>query len=139
MTDLRPVYALDSFALLAFFQREPGAEAVADLLRRAAAGEVRLLTTIVNVAEVVYRTIRQHGDERARDVLARIDDYAVELVDVDRRLALAAALVKGHHPMAYADCLIVALAQRLGATVVTGDPEFRRVAHLVAVDWLATR
>ncbi len=131
-----PVVVLDSFALLAFFQGEPAADAVADLLRRAHEGEVRLTMTVANLGEVVYRTIREHGLERAQEVLARLEEYAIEMVDVDRELALAAAHLKGSYRMAYADCLAAALAQRLDAAIVTGDPDFRQIDDLVAIEWL---
>jgi predicted nucleic acid-binding protein len=38
--------------------------------------------------------------------------------------------------MAYADAIAVAIAQREDAVIVTGDPEFAKVEHLVTVDWL---
>ena len=40
--------------------------------------------------------------------------------------------------MSYADCFAAALAQRESAAVVTGDPDFRQVEQLVAIDWLPT-
>ena len=35
-----------------------------------------------------------------------------------------------------ADCFAAALAQRLGAAVLTGDPDFQRLEGAVAVEWL---
>ncbi len=52
--------------------------------------------------------------------------------------ALAAAYLKGSHRMSYVDCLAVALAERLGATIVTGDPDFSQVEDIVAIEWLAS-
>jgi len=131
-----PPFVLDSFALLAFFQDEPGADAVSDLLLRARKGDARLAITVVNLAEMVYRTLREHGIARAQEVLARIEEYGIEVVEVDRDLALAAAHLKGSYRIAYADCLAAALAQRLDATIVTGDPDFAQVEGLVRVQWL---
>ncbi len=131
-----PVYVLDSFALLAFFQDEPVADTVEELLRRAQRGEIRLAMAVANLGEVFYRTMRNFGIERAEEVLGRMEEYPIELVDVDRELALRAAYLKGSHRMAYADCLAAALAQRLGGAIVTGDPDFRQVEHLVALEWL---
>lgn len=51
-------------------------------------------------------------------------------------LVLAAAKIKADFPMAYADALAVATAIREDAVVVTGDPEFAAVEHLVQIDWL---
>lgn len=136
MTTATPLFVLDSFALLAFFQVEPGGLRVRQLLDQATRGEVRLAITTVNLGEVVYRTERQHGLDRAQEVLAKIEEYQPTVVEVDRELALAAAHLKARHKMAYADCLAAALAQRLGAAVVTGDPDFSQVEGLVPVEWL---
>ena len=51
-------------------------------------------------------------------------------------MALAAAHVKAHHAISYADAFAVALAQQMQATILTGDPEFGKIEHLVAVEWL---
>jgi ribonuclease VapC len=131
-----PVYVLDSFALLAFFQDEPLADAVEEFLGQAQRGEVRLVMGVANLGELFYRTMRNFGIERAEEVLGRMEEYPIELVDVDQELALRAAYLKGSHRIAYADCLAVALAQHLGGAIVTGDPDFRQVEHLVAVEWL---
>ena len=136
MSEKAPLFVLDSFALLAFFQAEPGGLKARELLERAQRGEVGLAITTVNLGEVAYRTERVFGLERAQEVLAKIEEYAPAVFDVNRELALAAAHLKARYRMSYADCLAAALAQRLGGTVVTGDPDFRQVEHLVAVQWL---
>ncbi|MDO8690804.1 MAG: type II toxin-antitoxin system VapC family toxin [Dehalococcoidia bacterium] len=131
-----PLFVLDSFALLAFFQAEPGGLRVRRLLEQAGHGEASLAVTTVNLGEVAYRTERQYGLERAQEVLARIEEYPLTIVDVDRDLALGAAHLKARHRMAYADCLAAALAQHLDATLVTGDPEFRQVEAAMSIEWL---
>jgi len=131
-----PLFVLDSFALLAFFQAEPGDLKVRELLERSQRGEIRLAVTAVNLGEVAYRTERVFGLERAQEVLAKIEEYAPAVIDVDRDLALAAAHLKARYRMSYADCLAAALAQRLGAAVITGDPDFRQLEDQVAVEWL---
>jgi predicted nucleic acid-binding protein len=49
---------------------------------------------------------------------------------------MAAARLKARHTISYADAFAVALAQELGAPVVTGDREFEHVESLVEVLWL---
>ena len=39
----------------------------------------------------------------------------------------------------YADAFAAALAQEFGATLVTGDPEFRAVESRIAVMWLPNK
>ena len=44
--------------------------------------------------------------------------------------------MKANHRISYADAFAAALAQEYGATVVTGDPEFRSLGEKVSVEWL---
>ncbi len=132
------VLVLDSYALLAFVQDEAAADAVEAILHRSDAGELRLALSVVNLGEVYYRTVRAFDSDRAQAVLAQIAEYKIDIVDVDRDLALAAARIKGTYRLSYADCIAAALAQRLGGAVVTGDPEFRRIEHLVQIERLAS-
>lgn len=136
MTADASLFVLDSFALLAFFQAEAGGQRVRHLLEEARRGEASLSVTTVNLGEVIYRTERQYGLERAQEILAKIDEYQLMVVEVDRNLALAAAHLKARHRMGYVDCIAAALAQHLGATLITGDTDFRQVEGAVVVEWL---
>ncbi len=92
--------------------------------------------SIVNYGEVVYITEREQGLFAVQRAIAAMDQLPMSVVDADRKLMLAAARVKAHHGISYADAFAVALAQARQATVLTGDPEFRKVEALVAIDWL---
>ena len=129
-------YVLDSFGLLAYFGGEPGESQVKTVLERAAAGQVEAYLSVVNLGEVAYIIEREQGVSATRRALAAIDQLPIKLIEADRRMALAAAHVKAHHPISYADALVVALAQQMQATILTGDPEFGKIEHLVVVEWL---
>lgn len=129
------IYVLDAFALLAYFKNEPGAARVQHLLVEAAQTGQDLLMSVVNLGEVVYKTTRQFNLERAKETLSKIRQHPITLVDVDEELALDAAALKGTYRISYPDCIAAALAQRLGATLVTGDDGFRQVPDL-QVEWL---
>ena len=132
----RPTYVLDSFALLALFRDEVAADTVEDLIRLAQREEAHLAIATVNLGEVAYRVEREFGFERVQNVLGKIVEFQIDVVDVDRALALMAARYKAIYKMSYADCIATALAQRLEAPLVTGDPDFQQVEHLVSVEWL---
>src|SRR2546423_2728713 len=108
-------FVFDSFALLAHFQDEPGAPRVREILAQAAAGQLQIAMTVANLGEVVYKTAGKHGSERANEVLSVINEYVINMIDIDRALALEAAQFKIDHRMSYADCMAAALTQRLGA------------------------
>jgi PIN domain nuclease of toxin-antitoxin system len=131
-----PRYVLDSFGLLAYLGAEPGESQVKTVLARAAAEQVEAYLSAVNLGEVATIIEREQGASATRRALAAIDQLPIKLIGADRRMALAAAHVKAHHPISYADAFVVALAQQTQATILTGDPEFGKIEHLVAVEWL---
>ena len=138
MTEKPLQFVLDSFALMAYYQREPGGARTRELLEDAHGGQIGLSMTTVNLGEIAYLLERRRGLEQAQAAIATLYQEPVELVEVDRLLALSAARIKIDAGMGYADCFSAALAQRMGATLVTGDPDFRQVEHLVAIEWLPT-
>jgi ribonuclease VapC len=127
---------LDSFAVLALLGGEPGSEEVAHLLQQAQEGAMRLLMTWVNFGEVAYIVERRWGQGQLHQMLAGLEETALEVVPVGRELALAAAHVKAEHPLAYADAFAAALAAKTEATLVTGDPEFRLLEDTLRIHWL---
>ena len=56
-----PGKVLDSFALIAYFRDEPGAEAVENLLVTAGKKDTPLHMTDVNYAEVKYSIVKKDG------------------------------------------------------------------------------
>lgn len=129
-------YLFDSFALLAFFQKEQGAEMVAGLLSRARDQNLDRLICVMNLGEIVYLTRRRFGNEKKLEVLARIHQLGLKILPVPDSLVFQAAEIKAEYPMSYADCFAVACAVNESAVLVTGDPEFRAVSHLVQIEWM---
>jgi predicted nucleic acid-binding protein len=129
-------YVLDSFALLAHLQGEPAGRRVKAILAQAEKRRAVVVLSIINYGEAVYIIEREHGMKAAQTMIAAVDQLPVTVVAADRRLTFSAAHIKALHPISYADAFTVALAVQEQATVVTGDPEFRRVEHLAPVEWL---
>lgn len=127
---------LDSYALLAYLENEPGADRVTELLHQAQAGTVRVVMTSINLGEVLYITERERGLPMAQRVLALVESLPITLIEADNALVFEAAHIKAHHRLSYADAFAAAAALREAATILTGDPEFRCVAGLVKVEWL---
>lgn len=127
---------LDSFAVLAFLNRESGFEKVNSLLRQAERAGAPLLMNEINIGEVYYVTARERSFEQAEDFLNRLETLPIQLVANSFDQVLEAAKLKARFPISYADAFAVATAIRMNAVVVTGDPEFRQVEQLVKIDWL---
>lgn len=121
---------------MAYLEDESGADRVTELLRMAARDRAYLALSWVNAGEVLYIVERERGAEDALRVFARLEELPITLHPADREVELKAARLKARFTIADAHCFAAALAQILGATVVTGDPEFQVLAGEVAVDWL---
>jgi predicted nucleic acid-binding protein len=129
-------YVLDSFAVLAYLAGEPTAGEVTKLLERALMDTACLFMSVVNLGEVFYRYYREHGRAPAEQALQATLALPVRIVDADLALTHSAAELKATHAVAYADCFAAALARKLDAALVTGDPELRKLGKLVEVKWL---
>ncbi len=129
-------YVLDSFAILALLDKEPGSTKVVDLLHQARAKRIRLLMTWVNVGEVAYIIERRRGKDFVFQVLGELEATQIEFFAIERHLALQAANIKANYPLAYADAFAAALAVQEQAILVTGDPEFKTLENMLPIFWL---
>ena len=59
---------LDSFALMAFFEDEPGADFVRSLILKAEESDTKLLMSVVNLGEVWYSIARTNSPCSCRSV-----------------------------------------------------------------------
>jgi ribonuclease VapC len=132
------IKVLDAWALVAFLEDEPAAEAVEKLLEQAAEKKHKLLMSVVNWGEVYYSTMREVSQEAAEQKAGEIAALPIEIVGVGEDLVLTkqAAVFKARHRMSYADCFAAALAKQRNAELVTGDPEFRSVEKDIRIEWL---
>jgi len=126
----------DSYALLKFFQKEPGHEQVVRLLEHAHRARVKKLLCAINLGEIIYITKRVFGDQKKIEVLAHIERLGFTVLPVPNSLIFQAAEYKAEHSISYADCFALAAAMDQKASIVTGDPEFKKVEHLVNVVWI---
>jgi predicted nucleic acid-binding protein len=109
---------LDSWAVLAWLDgEEPAAAVVERTIKRE-----RPAMSWMNLVEVHYRTIRDHGRQEADQVLAELRPLVTENLPGIAAMRSVSAL-KAEHPIALADYFAVALAAEEGAELLTGDPE----------------
>lgn len=127
---------LDSYAILAYFQAEPGGLKVKELLKQAKAENALTTMSLINLGEVIYITGRKLREDRAKEIFGDIMLLPIQFAEVTKDRVIAAAQVKTRYPISYADAFTVSLAQELNATIVTGDPEFKKVESLVALLWI---
>jgi len=129
-------YLFDSHALLAFFQKEKGAGIVAKILRNAEKLSLNRLICVINLGEIIYMTKRRFGDQKKVELLGRVHQLGFKILPVPESLVYKAAELKAEYPISYADCFALACALEHSAILVTGDPEFKKVVHLVSIEWI---
>jgi len=127
---------LDSFALLAYFQAEPGGATVKRLLKEALAERSLVFLSLLNLGEIIYITERRLGSKASEETLKDILRLPVQLAEATLERVLAAAHIKAHHPVSYADAFVISLARELKATIVTADPEFQKIGKTAEILWL---
>ena len=109
-------WVLDTSALMALINQEPGAQQVAQSVRDGAA------ISAVNLCEVVAK-LAEAGSVEA-DIRAVLATIPLEAVDFDAELAYRAGLLRPltrHAGLSLGDRACLALAARLGLPALTGD------------------
>ena len=129
-------YLFDSHALLAFFQKEEGADIVADILRKAMEHRHDRLISVINFGEIIYMTKRRFGDRKKIEIIGRVHKLGLKILPAPDTLVYKAAELKAEYPISYADCFALACALDTSAILVTGDPDFKKVIHLVGIQWI---
>ena len=129
-------YLFDSHALLAFFQNETGANIVYEILQKSGKQHIDRLVCVINLGEIIYITKRMFGDQKKIEILGRIHQLGFKVLPVPDTLVYQAAEIKAEYPISCADCFVIACAQEHNAAIVTGDPEFKNVEHLVKIEWI---
>lgn len=130
------IKVLDSYALMAFFEDEPGADFVRGLIHKVVDSDTSLLMTVVNLGEVWYSIARNNSPEIADQYIHEIKGMGIEIVEVDWALTRQAATYKTGGNISYADCFAAALAKLKKAELVTGDKEFKSLDGEIKISWL---
>jgi predicted nucleic acid-binding protein len=86
--------------------------------------------------EVWYTYSRRISEQNADERIGQLRLLGVEFVAPDWELTRDAARFKAKHAVAYADCFAASLAKHENARIVTGDPEFEKLAREVAIVWV---
>ena len=129
-------FVFDSHALLKFFQKEKGYEKVLHLLEEIKRAGATKYINAINLGEIIYTTKREFGDQKKMEVLANMERLNFRVLPIPNQLIFQAAEYKAQFSISYADCFALASAVEYKAVIVTGDPDFRKVAHVAEILWI---
>jgi len=133
------ILIVDSWGVLEWvYRNEPAMSKFRSRLDAASRGDLRLIASRIALGEITYniRGKQLRGEIPNTPFHGSALPRTVELVD--DALVDEAADLKSQYPISYADAFVAALAIRYKAPVLTGDPDFRRLAAkgVVDVDWI---
>ncbi|MBI5789686.1 MAG: type II toxin-antitoxin system VapC family toxin [Candidatus Schekmanbacteria bacterium] len=126
----------DSYAILKYSQNEPGADKVETLLSACQKGKQESFINQINLGEIYYKIIRCKGLGFAKNYLQNFSQLPIAIIPASQEIIMSAAELKAKHPISYSDCFVAATALLKEASVVTGDPEFKKLEHLLTVYWI---
>jgi ribonuclease VapC len=126
----------DAHAILKWTQKEKGYQKVKSILVECRNQSVLGYMNQINLGEVYYQTIRVVGLDEARKFLENSSRLPTSIIPPDSELIWKASEIKAEYSISYADCFAAATALRHEAAILTGDPEFKKIASFVQVEWL---
>jgi predicted nucleic acid-binding protein len=130
------VLIFDSWAVLAYFEDEPAAAAIEEMIADARDQGISILMSVINVGEVWYTLARRVSAPAADEAILQLQQIGIRFINVDWTLTREAAAFKSKNRMSYADAFAAALAGTRHAQLVTGDPEFKPLEKLIDICWV---
>lgn len=113
-------FVLDTSALMAFIEKEPGAERARQVIR-----EENIIIPWIAILEVVYTSQRELGMLEAQTRYAMLKNLNARIIwEADEPTLLTAARLKATHRLSLADSVIAATAIQHRATLLHKDPEY---------------
>ena len=123
---------LDTRQLLIFFKGEKNAETVKDILELIENGSIEGFVNAITLTEIYYiyfRIDKKIAEERVNQI-----KQSMKIVPIEENIAIQAGMFKGQYKIPIADSLIAASAYLLNATVISDDPDFRKIKDLNIMD-----
>ena len=100
---------LDSYALLAYLNKEDGFEKVRNVLAYAQRASLPVLMNELNVGETYYILYRKRSHEQADYFLDTVlAGLPISMISNDFKAVISASEIKAQHALSFADCFAVA-------------------------------
>ncbi len=127
---------LDSFAILALLKKEDNYHFVLELLNKAKIGKNRLVMNQINAGEIYYIVKKRNLTADFNTFWNTFLMLPIAFIANDFNHVVESAKIKSQFPLSYADSFAVYTAVKEGASIVTGDPEFKSVEGIVKIEWI---
>jgi predicted nucleic acid-binding protein len=125
-------FVMDTSALMAFIEKEDGAERVRDVLT-----QYSIIIPWIVILEVVYITQRELGEEEAMTRYALLKQLKAKIIwEADEASLITSARFKAENKVSLADSIIAASAVLNQATLIHKDPEYEALKGQVEMEAL---
>lgn len=116
-------YLLDTSAIFAFTDNEPGAEEIESLLKQAKLKKTRLSISLMSIMELYYITCQEKGESDATKLILLVRGLPLNELPLSEDLTIPAAQLKSRFKISVADAWIAATAKAHNFALVHKDPE----------------
>lgn len=113
-----PTYVLDTDAFILYLMAEERG-VIRQLLHRAEAEEVRVLTCSATLAEVMVQLAQRFTPSEAERIMRAIRALPIDLISITDELIFAAAQLRANYGLDANQAIAAATAQREHATLLT--------------------
>lgn len=129
----KPNVILDTKPLIKLFAQEEGWEAVQKILTEIEAGEIEAAISVVTLTEIYYKYLQEKRPDLAKTRTENLR-YAIYLkkLEIGEEATVKAGDFKGRYNVSIADAFIAASAYIEGLTIISDDPDFKRIPEVKA-------
>ncbi|QQR79571.1 MAG: PIN domain-containing protein [Deltaproteobacteria bacterium] len=126
-------FVLDTSAIVTFHENEPGADQIAQILKKAKARQAKVYIPFMSFMEFYYGVYRLEGKGPAIKAYMELKLLSCEQVLLSESLLLLAGEVKATHRMSLGDSWVAATAIQQKACLIHKDPEFEPLSSKVSL------
>ena len=123
--------ALDTKPIIKFFAKEEGWENVQKILSKIEAGEIDASLSVVTLTEIYYKYLKEKRADLAKNRTDAIRHAPyIKKISINEEIATKAGELKGKYNIPIADAFIAASAQSEGTTIISDDPDFKKIKEI---------
>lgn len=130
----KPKIVLDTKLFIKLFAKEEGWETIQKILSKIEDGEIEAAISVVTLTEIYYKYLHEKRLDLASTRTEELR-YAVYLkkLEIDEEAAIKAGEFKGKYSVPIADAYIAAAAYFEASTVISDDPDFKKIQEIKAL------
>ena len=130
----KPKVVFDTKLFIKLFAKEEGWETVQKILSKIEDNEIEATISVVTLTEIYLKYLHEKRPDLAKTRTEELR-YAIYLkkLEIDEETAVKAGEFKGKYNIPIADAFIAAAAYFEESTIISDDPDFKRIPEIKAL------